>query len=168
MKISKAIPFAAGPALACLLAFLFLGCNTAPESRPTPPAVAAEVQKEALPPSIESWECRNDLEVSCSQGKCSAETEGGFTPMSVSASGSGALSVCAYSGCWEGKAKVHQDETFLILVGHALPFSTAPDDKSANADVALVVDRGEGVATLKVGAFALPLLCQESSGTTSN
>lgn len=85
--------------------------------------------------------------------------------MSVSVAGSGALSVCAYSGCWEGNATVHPDETFLILVGHDLAFSTAPEDKSAAADVAVVVDRGQGVATLKVGAFALPLLCLETSGT---
>ena len=60
----------------------------------------------------ESWQCRNDLEIRCVEGKCSAETKSGFTPMSVSFSDNGKMSVCAYSGCWEGTGKVFEDWQF--------------------------------------------------------
>lgn len=128
----------------------------------------AEVDRQSLPaqPSpaaedlfTENWRCRNDLEVRCAEGACEAETEGGFTPMAVHADDSGAMSVCAYTGCWEGTGEVYQGKRFLVWVGYDLEFSTSPGPES-KADIALVIDRADGVATIKAGEFAHPLRCK--------
>ena len=131
------------PTLATLC-LIFAGCATAGRTSPG-----------------ERWQCRNDLEVSCSDGACEASAEGEFTPMSVDVDGSGAISVCAYSGCWEGTGEVLQSGDFLVLLGTDLQFSTSPD----SADVVIVIDRGDQVAALKVGEFALPLLCEPAPGS---
>ncbi len=116
-------------------------------------------------PAIDSeptWHCRNDLEIFCREGACEAALEGAFTPMDVSLEASGELSVCAYTGCWEGQAEVLERQDFLLAVGQELPFSTAKDDRGSDRNIVLVIDRNDSVATLKVGVFALPLPCSRS------
>ncbi len=97
----------------------------------------------------------------CAEGSCEAEAGDGFTPMSVIVNDSGAIAVCAYSGCWEGTGEVVPSEEFLLLIGRGLEFSTARGSGSA-ADIVIAIDRGDGVATLKAGEFVHPLLCQSS------
>ena len=150
MRIDQRLAFTAGLMPATLLLLLLMGCHPRPVADPL--SAAAEPQ---------SWQCRNDLEVRCDAERCEAETGDGFTPMSVSVDDSGAMSVCAYSGCWEGAGEVLRSGQFLVLVGHDLEFSTSPDPKSA-ADIVVAIDREDGVATLKVGEFAHPLLCQDA------
>jgi hypothetical protein len=145
--------------LASLLLLPLLGCSANPSPQ-TSPAASGQAHPDR---AGESWQCGNDLEVRCSKGECAAEAEDGFTPMSVHVDDAGGISVCAYSGCWEGKGTVVRDRMFLVLIGHDLPFSTAPEGTPSTADVAIVVDRTDGVATLKVGAFAHPLLCRSGS-----
>ena len=72
----------------------------------------------------------------------------------------GGLSVCAYSGCWEGTGEVLRAEKFLVLVGHDLEFSTSRGSESSGADIVMAIDRADGVAALKAGEFAHPLLCK--------
>ena len=156
LKIKRHITATAGLMSASLILLLFIACLERPT--PDPPVVAASPGR-----SSESWQCSNDLEVRCGEGRCEAEAGDGFTPMSVSADDSGAMSVCAYSGCWEGSGEVVQSEEFLVLIGHDLEFSTSRDSESAQENIVIVIDRTDGVATLKAGEFAHPLLC-ESSG----
>ena len=66
------------PTLLLCIACCFLGCAS---TGVHPESVTA------------SWRCRNDLEITCGDGACAAETEDGFTPMSVSFDDSGAISV---------------------------------------------------------------------------
>lgn len=106
------------------------------------------------------WRCTNDLEVRCTDGACEAEIGDGFTPMSVIVDDSGAMSVCAYSGCWEGSGEVLESQQFLVLIGHGLGLSTSRDLESANEDIVVAVDRADGIATLKAGEFVHPLLCK--------
>ncbi len=113
--------------------------------------------------SSESWQCRNDLEVRCFEGSCEAETGDAFTPMSVSFTDSGAMSVCAYSGCWEGSGEIVRSGGFLVLIGHQLEFSTSPGSESAKEDIVIVIDRTDGIATLKAGQFAHPLRCTQAA-----
>ncbi len=84
--------------------------------------------------------------------------------MSVHVDGSGAIAVCAYSGCWEGTGTVVPGDKFLLLIGRGLEFSTARGSESATADIVIAIDRGDGVATLKAGEFVHPLLCESSGG----
>ncbi len=108
-----------------------------------------------------SWHCRNtDLEVACADGRCQAAEAGTFTPMDVAFDDAGALSVCAYSGCWDGTGEVGGDARFLTVVARGLPFSTAPEgDDAMRADVALLLDRDGDVALLRVAAYAQPFAC---------
>ena len=109
------------------------------------------------------WACRNDLEISCKAGKCEAGES--FTPMDVRVDDAGAMSVCAYSGCWEGTGTVVTSEHFVVLTGHDLTFSTAPDSEDSKEDIVIAIDRDDNVAILKAGAFAHPLLCKKLQGS---
>ncbi len=115
------------------------------------------------PSSAARWHCANDLEVRCADGTCEAEAGDGFTPMSVDVDDSGAMSVCAYSGCWEGAGRVLESDGFLVVIGRDLEFSTARDP-DARADIVISIDRADGVAILKAEEFAQPLLCESREG----
>jgi len=82
-------------------------------------AVTAEPLPTAKAP-IESWQCRNELEISCNAERCEAAVD--FTPMSVTFDDSGWISVCAYSGCSEGSGTVTRGGRFILLTGLDLPF----------------------------------------------
>ncbi len=141
-----------------LLAMVALlgGCDG---KSPQQPGALVAASEEPAPPA-ERWQCRNDLEVRCGDGGCEAETGDGFTPMSVDFDGAGTMTVCAYSGCWEGSGEVFASGEFLVLAGRDLPFTTAPDPEAGGADVLIALDRADAVATLKVGEFAHPLVCK--------
>lgn len=129
------------------------GCATTPAGPISSSRAASAVTESG------GWACRNHLEVYCRDGACEVADLDQFTPMSIHLEDAGALSVCAYTGCWEGQAEVVDGDPFLVALGNNLPFSTASDDAESDRDVALVIDRSDGVATLKVGVFAQPLLC---------
>lgn len=106
----------------------------------------------------QNWQCRNDLEISCAAGKCAAAEDEGFTPMSVNFDDAGKLSVCAYTGCWEGTGRISENGSFLVLTARDLKFSTS-DSAKMNRDIAITLDRTDNIALLKAGAFAQPLVC---------
>lgn len=117
----------------------------------------------AVMAQAESWNCRNDLEITCDSEKCEAEIKDGFTPMAVSVdNNSGSMSVCAYTGCWEGIGKVFNSENFTIITGHNLKFSSAQD--SEGIDIVIVIDRHDNIGIIKAGAFAQPLICNKLIG----
>lgn len=65
------------------------------------------------------WNCRNqELEIVCSPEKYAASTS--FTPMDVAISHLGFVSICAYSGCWEGKGKILKSGSHLIISANKL------------------------------------------------
>jgi hypothetical protein len=112
----------------------------------------------------QNWECRNDLEIRCGAGNCAAETAGGFTPMDINFDETGKMSVCAYTGCWEGTGKVFRDGDFVMLAGRNMKFSTAAD---MNRNIAITLDTKDDVAFVKAGDFAQPLLCKKSGGAAA-
>jgi hypothetical protein len=109
-----------------------------------------------------TWRCHNDLEIDCRNGRCNAAKDGSFSPMNVTLSESGSMSVCAYSGCWTGNALFKRSGHFRVWVGSNLAFSTAPKSPSASKNILIAIDEKDSVATLKAGEFALPLLCQRA------
>lgn len=114
----------------------------------------------------EVWSCRNhDLEIQCGEGKCesvSANGDSGFTPMDITVADSGAVSVCAYTGCWEGEGKVLRTDDFLVVAGHELPFSTAAESRDMRSNVLVAVDLHDGFGVIKAGGFAHPVRCRKS------
>ena len=134
------------------LVLLAVACRPTGESAdPALPATAATT----------SWQCRNDVEISCNAEACEASES--FTPMDVWVDDAGSMNVCAYSGCWEGIGTVAQSEAFIVFTGHDLTFSTAPDAEDRKEDIVIAIDRADHVAILKAGAFAHPLRCQQKS-----
>lgn len=121
-------------------------------------AVAALANGQDAQPPTATWDCRNDVEVHCAEGACTVAAADDFTPMDVRVDDSGAMSVCAYTGCWEGTGEVLRSEGFLVWVGHDLEFSTSPGPESS-ADILVALDLADDVATLKAGQIAHPLLC---------
>lgn len=106
------------------------------------------------------WQCTNDIEVQCASGQCDASTGDDFTPMSITADESGELQVCAYSGCWKGKADTQKTANFLVLTGNDLPFTSGEKETSDTENIAVTIDLNDGIGTVKAGAFAQPLLCR--------
>ncbi len=67
------------------------------------------------------------------------------------------MSVCAYSGCWEGTGKISDTENFMMLTGTDLKFSTSAD---MTESIAITLDKRDFIALIKVGGFAQPLICE--------
>jgi hypothetical protein len=106
------------------------------------------------------WNCRNNIEVQCSDGECGAAEEGGFTPMSLAFSSTGSFSLCAYSGCWDGEGTVVSSEPFLVITHANAEWSDPSSNGERDADVMIAFDPKDGVAIIKAAGFATPLHCE--------
>ena len=109
-----------------------------------------------------TWNCRNEkFESKCDNRSCSVEDEiGSFTPLDVTFSDEGEMSICAYSGCWDGKGKVLANSPYLVLLGTELSWSnSSSDDKQ---DVLIGLDIQNKIATVQVQSFVQPLVCKQS------
>ena len=122
-------------------------------------AAVSEVPTET-PEYQASWDCKNQVEVWCTADSCAASAPGEFTPMSVSVKADGAISACAYTGCWEGAGAMTRSSGRALWIGDGLKFSTQPD--SEGNDVTVLIIEHEGVGFVRVGGLATPLLCERS------
>lgn len=104
------------------------------------------------------WHCRNELEIWCSGQGCNLAPPGETTPLEIRADPKGGFSVCAYSGCWEGKSRPKRIAGRLIWAGDNVPFSTAREGAMAT-DVTLIVFEADGVGFVRAGGLATPLVC---------
>ena len=110
---------------------------------------------------VAAWRCRNDVEVQCGEEGCEARDP--FTPMDVTVDDTGRMSVCAYTGCWEGTGSAVESGGFLVLLGLDLEFKTSSDSPSDRADIVIAIDRADGISILKAGGFAQPMLCEREA-----
>jgi len=106
----------------------------------------------------EEWSCRNiNAEISCDAQGCDVTAPDGFTPMELTVTSGGAVSLCAYTGCWSGGA------TGLLRVGHYLTAVGLQLDWSgpsgAPGNVVATIDTKANVATVLSGRFAHPMTC---------
>lgn len=117
--------------------------------------------RDGLPP--DAWRCRNQVEVWCTADGCAATNPEEFTPMDISANANGAVSVCAYSGCWSGKAMIVRAKGRWLWAGDGFAFSTSQDGEKT--DVTLVIHARDGVGFVRAGGLATPVLCtRETAG----
>ena len=133
---------------ASAVAFLLCSCAT-----PQPMALGNA--------PVETWQCRNQVEVWCSADGCAAAEEDETTPMDISASTTGGLSVCAYTGCWESEnASVARAKGRIMWAADNAPFSS---NSGFTADLTLLIDSNDGVGFVRAGGLASPLLCTRTS-----
>jgi hypothetical protein len=111
--------------------------------------------KSEIPP--ESWNRRNQIEVWCAADGCASTAPDAFTPMDIWAAANGDLSVCAYSGCWRGRAAASAADGRLLWSGDALQFESAVE--GAAGDVTLLILVKDGVGFVRAGGLATPVLC---------
>lgn len=123
-------------------------------------ALLLGANREGLPP--DAWRCRNQVEVWCAADGCAAANPEEFTPMDISADASGALSVCAYTGCWAGKATVARAGGRWLWAGDAFDFSTS--QQGEKTDVTLMIVARDGVGFVRAGGLATPVLCTRAAG----
>src|SRR5690606_21193286 len=108
----------------------------------------------------ETWRCFNDVEVACTWDGCSIAADGGFTPMDLAFSSEGGVSLCAYTGCWDGSGDVVARLPFLVIAARQLPWSDPHGGPDRERDVLIAFDPSDRVALVKAGAWALPLHCR--------
>ena len=104
-----------------------------------------------------AWRCRNDVEVTCAEGKCQASAPGEFTPLDITARASGGLTVCAYSGCWTSNTRATVRANRALWTAENAAWSGGPEE---NARVTLLIDRFDGAGFVRVASFATPLVCR--------
>jgi len=109
-------------------------------------------------PSME-WSCRNiAAEISCQEDSCDVALAGDFTPMELTLDADGGLSLCAYSGCWSGKAeKVSTAGNYFSVIGIGLPWSGTDGPP---ADISVMLNMETMVATLLTHDYAHPMICK--------
>ena len=107
------------------------------------------------------WHCRNELEIWCTDEGCRQAPPGESTPLDIWA-GRGTYSVCAYTGCWEGKARPKRIGERLLWTGKNVAFSTSPDKDEMATDVTLLIFESDGVGFVRAGGLATPLLCERA------
>ncbi len=105
-----------------------------------------------------AWTCQNnDVEISCNEKTCAAAAAGEFTPMSLSVDTMGSFSLCAYSGCWEGKAAKTSDSNDYFTASSAqLKWSGVT---GGIGRVSVTIDMNTGTATLLGQGYAQPMIC---------
>mgnify|MGYP001557348177 CR=1 FL=1 len=104
------------------------------------------------------WSCTNDVEVMCSNKGCGVGQGEDFTPVDVTLNNDGRMSVCAYTGCWDGKGSVLNEGSFIIYTGKNFKFSTASNSENSE-DIVVVIDKRDNVAVMKNSVFSQPLIC---------
>ena len=109
--------------------------------------------------SAATWKCSNpDLEIRCLDGSCAVAES--FTPLAITLAANQQLSVCAYSGCWQGPSEVQQAGNYTVVVGSELEWlgHTGPA-----ADFIVVLDSLDQTGFIKGAGFSMPLNCHHDA-----
>jgi hypothetical protein len=102
--------------------------------------------------------CTNpDAEISCNAGACAINTTG-FTPMSLSRTGH-TLSICAYSGCWEGPTLIRTIKGSVeLLFAQVRP--TGPAARGTLDGLSVIYDRASHSAQMHWAGFSNVMECK--------
>lgn len=123
--------------------------------------IAATLLLLAAGAPAEIWRCRNQVEVWCAADGCAAAPEAETTPMDVTADPEGPVSVCAYTGCWEGADPPVQRAGRVLWTLDGAAFSSQPN--GAGVEITLLIIEKEGVGFVRAGGLATPLLCERAA-----
>lgn len=108
------------------------------------------------PAFAQDFNCRNlNAEISCDSGACTIETNS-FTPMGLIRRGN-TLSICAYSGCSEGKILMRRTHGGIAML-YAEVRRTQPGKRDAEP-LAVIYDRTQRTAQVRWGGFSNVMTC---------
>ena len=113
------------------------------------------------PAVLADWSCTNDFESGCSGDGCVLLQGEDFTPLSISVSDAGKLTVCAYTGCWEGQGRVLARSPFLVVLGEQLRWNHPGQDNPV--DLLLSINLAKSTGALSSPHFDQPLYCTGGS-----
>jgi len=131
----------------------------------TVPILALLAGCTSKPTPAGNWTCRNEsTEISCDGKTCTVSLPGDFTPMSLRVDTQGNLSLCAYSGCWEGKAsKTTIADDYFTASGTGLKRSgTTGGATDSTGRLSVTIDMNTGTAILLAENYAHPMTCKTS------
>lgn len=110
-----------------------------------------------LPAAAQDFNCRNgEAEIRCDNGACEVLKDQGFTPMGLTRRG-GTLSICAYSGCAEGRILVSRtrDGIAMLYADVRRPAATGVSPEP----LAVLYDQTAGTAQMRWGGFSNAMTC---------
>lgn len=114
----------------------------------------------------DTWGCKNDVEIQCGDVSCATTKSGEFTPMDVRFDTRGKFSVCAYSGCWDGKGHVETSESLVMIHKARANWSVPNEAADMREDVSIMFSTTDRIALIKAGMFVLPMHCVKESKRT--
>ena len=110
-----------------------------------------------LPAAAQDFNCRNaEAEIRCDNGACEIVKDQGFTPMGLTRRGN-LLSICAYSGCSEGRILVSRTRGGIAMLYADVRRTTAPG--GAAEPLAVLYDRNGATAQMRWGGFSNVMTC---------
>ena len=110
-----------------------------------------------LPAAAQDFNCRNlEAEISCDGGKCEITRDQGFTPMGLTRRGD-VLSICAYSGCSEGRVLVSRTRGGIAMLYADVRRAATPG--GAAEPLAVLYDRKARTAQMRWGGFSNTMTC---------
>lgn len=105
------------------------------------------------------FSCSNrDMEITCNTEECIISDT--FTPLDVSLYFNGNMHVCAYSGCYSGKAVIFNHPPYIIYAGSNLLLNVDRDASSETMAITISINTMTNIAVINGGPFAMPLLCE--------
>jgi hypothetical protein len=115
----------------------------------------------ASPAGAQQFACSNrSAEIRCGAGACEVKTAE-FTPMSLSRAGR-TLSICAYSGCWEGQIAIRrvqgQTEFLYARVRNGQAASPPPE----MSHLSVLFDHRSNTAQMNWAGFSNVMDCGET------
>ena len=93
-----------------------------------------------------AWECKPDVELQCTAKSCSVSPDQGVIPIGLSFDSHGTFSLCAYSGCWEGKGKVVSASPFLVISAEKVDWSDPNRRVEGREDILIAFSPSDQIA----------------------
>ena len=108
-----------------------------------------------------TWNCAPDVEVQCTVESCEVMGDQGTIPIQLSFDTRGTFSLCAYSGCWEGKGKIVSVSPFLVITLGNVDWSDPNQRIEGREDVLIAFGVNDRVAMVKAGSISMPMRCSK-------
>lgn len=121
-------------------------------------ALAAAALAGSSPAAGHDLICRNEAaEIRCDGGRCRAETES-FTPMQFTLRRR-AVTLCAYSGCWEGHVSFSRASSGIRFI-QARMRRAGPGDAGTGSMLSVMLSRRDATAQMNWDGFLSVLECR--------